>query len=215
MSENLPHPNPLPEGEGAKPEADLYRGIHEVLVSARTKARRAVNEAMVQAYWQIGRLIVEDEQQGSVRAAYGKRVLPEVAERLTTEFGKGFSLTNLKLFRQFYLAFPIGHTLCDQLSHSPLSWSHFRQVLRISNPVARDWYVTEAIAQGWSVRALDRQIGTLFYERLLLSQQKDGVRQEAVVNVGRVSVSVTRRFAPCRVTAAPNPTYGTKQGVTG
>ncbi len=172
----------------------LYTSIHEVLVAARTTARRAVNTAMVQVYWQIGRLIVEDEQGGERRAEYGKRVLSEVAERLTTEFGKGFSLTNLKLFRQFYLAFPIGHTLCDQLSKLPLSWSHFRQVLRVDNSAARDWYVTEAIAQGWSVRALDRQIGTLFYERLLLSQQKDGVHQEAVEKIAAEAPADPREF---------------------
>jgi predicted nuclease of restriction endonuclease-like (RecB) superfamily/predicted GNAT family N-acyltransferase len=158
---------------------NLYADIREVLVSSRQRARQAVNDAMVLAYWQIGRLIVEDEQRGEARAEYGKRVLVAVAKRLADEFGKGFSLTNLKLFRQFYLAFPIGHTLCDQFNRLPLSWSHFRQVLRVSSPVARDWYVSEAISQGWSVRALDRQIGTLFYERLLLSQKKDGVEQEA------------------------------------
>lgn len=158
---------------------NLYADIREVLVSSRQRARQAVNDAMVLAYWQIGRLIVEDEQRGEARAEYGKRVLVAVAKRLADEFGKGFSLTNLKLFRQFYLAFPIGHTLCDQFNQLPLSWSHFRQVLRVSSPVARDWYVSEAISQGWSVRALDRQIGTLFYERLLLSQKKDGLEQEA------------------------------------
>jgi hypothetical protein len=106
--------------------SDLYGGIREVLLASRQRARQAVNVTMVLAYWEIGRLIVEDEQAGAARAAYGKGVLSEVAQRLSVEFGKGFSLTNLKLFRQFYLAFPIGHTLCDQFSRLPLSWSHFR-----------------------------------------------------------------------------------------
>ena len=92
----------------------LYQGIRDILLSARTQVRQAVNTIMVQAYWQIGRLIVEDEQGGERRAEYGKRVLPELAKRLSAEFGTGFSITNLKMFRQFYLVFPIGHTLCDQ-----------------------------------------------------------------------------------------------------
>lgn len=102
------------QGVFAVDRSNLYAGIREVLSTSRQQARQAVNEAMVQAYWQIGRLIVEDEQQGEARAEYGKKVLPAVAKRLAEEFGKGFSLTNLKLFRQFCLAFPIGHTLCDQ-----------------------------------------------------------------------------------------------------
>lgn len=174
--------------------ADLYGSIREVLVSARTTARRAVNEAMVQAYWQIGRLIVEDEQGGERRAEYGKRVLPEVAKRLSNEFGRGFSLTNLKLFRQFYLAFPIGHTLCDQFSQTPLSWSHFRQVLRVANAAARDWYVNEAVSQGWSVRALDRQISTLYYDRLLLSQGSNAVKQEAAALIADDAPPDPREF---------------------
>lgn len=173
---------------------DLYAEIRNVLVSSRQRARKAVNDAMVEAYWQIGRLIVEDEQRGEARAEYGKGVLITVAKRLADEFGKGFSLTNLKLFRQFYLAFPIGHTLCDQFNRLPLSWSHFRQVLRVSDAQARDWYVSEAIAQGWSVRALDRQIGTLFYERLLLSQDKGATRSEALANIAAEAPPDPREF---------------------
>lgn len=171
---------------------DLYAGIRTVLVTARTTARRAVNDAMVQAYWHIGRLIVEDEQGGERRAEYGKGVLEKVAERLTAEFGRGFSLPNLRNFRQFYLAFPdeeIRYTLCSELS-----WSHFRQLMRILTPEARLWYAREAASQGWSVRALERQIGTQFYERLLLSQQKEGVRQEAVENIAAEAPADPREF---------------------
>lgn len=116
-------------------------------------------------------MIVEGEQGGEARAEYGKRVLAELAKRLSTEFGKGFSATNLKLFRQFYLAFPISHTLCDQSGLGRLSWSHFRNLLRVEDVKVRTWYANEAANQGWSVRALDRQISTLFYERLLGSQR--------------------------------------------
>ncbi len=182
-------PQEVPLGDN-----NLYADIREVLVSSKQRARQAINDAMVLAYWQIGRLIVEDEQRGEARAEYGKRVLIAVAKRLAEEFGKGFSLTNLKLFRQFYLAFPIGHTLCDQFNRLPLSWSHFRQVLRVSSPVARDWYVSEAISQGWSVRALDRQIATLFYERLLLSKDKDGIQQEALEKIAAEAPPDPREF---------------------
>ncbi|MBK5914069.1 PDDEXK nuclease domain-containing protein [Rhodocyclus purpureus] len=171
---------------------ELYAEIRRILVASRQHARQAVNEAMVQAYWQIGRLIVEDEQGGKQRADYGKKTLNEVAKRLTAEFGRGFSLANLRNFRQFYLAFPaeeIRYTLC-----SKLSWSHFRELMRVAKPEARLWYAQEAAAQGWSVRALDRQIGTLFYERLLLSQDKDETRREAVARIAEEAPPDPREF---------------------
>ena len=133
------------------PEAVMYQSIRDVLLSARTQMQRAVNDAMVQAYWQVGHLIVEGEQGGESRAEYGKGVLVELSVRLSAAFGKGFSSTNLKLFRQFYLAFPISHTLCDQSGLGRLSWSHFRQLLRVESVKVRTWYASEAAAQGWSV----------------------------------------------------------------
>jgi len=175
-----------------KHDGDLYADIRAILVSARTTARRAVNQAMVQTYWHIGRLIVEDEQGGERRAAYGQGTLAKVAERLTAEFGRGFSLPNLRNFRQFYLAFAdeaIRYTLCSELS-----WSHFRQLMRIAKPEARLWYANETVTQGWSVRALDRQISTQFYERLLLSQEKEGVRREAVENIAADAPPDPREF---------------------
>lgn len=174
--------------------ADLYTNIRAVLLSARSHVRQTINDAIVQTYWQIGRLIVEDEQGGKARAEYGKRVLDELAKRLATEFGKGYSVTNLKLFRQFYLAFPIGHTLCDQSGLGRLSWSHFRNLLRVEDIKARAWYAQEAADQGWSVRALDRQINTLFYERLLSSRDKEGVRAEAVARISEEASADPRDF---------------------
>lgn len=170
-------------------DGDLYAGIRAVLVAARTTARRAVNDAMVQAYWHIGRLIVEDEQGGERRAEYGAKLLPELAKRLTREFGKGFSAQGLWNYRQFYLSFPILSTAWRELS-----WSHYRLLMRITNPAARDWYANEAVRESWSVRALDRQIGTQFYERLLLSQQKEGVRQEAIENIAAEAPPDPREF---------------------
>ncbi len=176
------------------PHSDLYVSIRDVLLTARTHVRQTVNDAMVQTYWQIGRLIVEGEQGGEARAEYGKRVLAELAKRLSAEFGKGFSVTNLKLFRQFYLAFPISHTLCDQSVLGRLSWSHFRNLLRVEDIKARAWYANEAADQGWSVRALDRQISTLFYERLLGSQAKAGVRHEAEAQIAEHAPADPRDF---------------------
>jgi hypothetical protein len=121
---------------------DLYAEIRDILVVSRQKARQAVNEAMVQAYWQIGRLIVENEQQGELRAEYGKQVLPGLAKRLTEEFGKGFSAQSLWNFRQFYLCFPILSTVWRELS-----WSHYRMLMRVKSPVARDWYANEAVRE--------------------------------------------------------------------
>jgi predicted nuclease of restriction endonuclease-like (RecB) superfamily len=152
----------------------LHSQIRELLTAARQQVRRHVNDAMVQTYWHVGRLIVEGEQGGHARAAYGERTLPLLAERLTAEFGKGFSAQSLWSFRQFHLEFPILSTAWRELS-----WSHYRLLMRVPDVAARRWYADEAAGQGWSVRALDRQIGTLYYERLLSSQDKAAVQAEA------------------------------------
>ena len=158
--------------------ASLYSAICQVLESARKSAYKAVNFAMVQAYWQVGRLIVEDEQNGKARAEYGKKVLDDLAERLTAEFGKGFTVTNLKYMRSFYLAFPIGHALRDELS-----WTHYRLLLRVENQDARNWYMNEAVAENWSSRQLERQISVLYYDRMMLSADKSSTRTDAEENM--------------------------------
>jgi predicted nuclease of restriction endonuclease-like (RecB) superfamily len=173
----------------ATSSAILYQGIRDILLSAKTQARRAVNDAMVQAYWHVGRLIVEDEQGGEKRAEYGKRVLPELAKRLSVEFGKGFSAPSLWNYRQFYLEFPILSTAWRELS-----WSHFKMLLRVKNMQARVWYADEAVNQAWSVRALDRQISTLYYERLLGSPKQDGVREEAAKKIAIEAPTDPRDF---------------------
>lgn len=129
---------------------------------------------MVASYWEIGRLIVEHEQQGKARAAYGMRQLGEISSRLTALFGKGFTERNLRAMRQFYDIFPIRHAV-----RAELGWTHYRALLRVENPVARDWYLREAIIQNWSSRALDRQISVLYYERLLASKEQGVVEAEA------------------------------------
>ncbi len=152
----------------------LLSDIKSVIVEARAHVRQTVNNTMVHAYWQIGRLIVEDEQLGNTRAQYGKNVLKSLSTQLTADLGKGFDVTNLRNMRRFYLAFEKQETLSLELS-----WSHYNVLARIENPAARLWYMEESAQQHWSVRALERQIGTLYYERLLLSKNKQPVEQEA------------------------------------
>jgi predicted nuclease of restriction endonuclease-like (RecB) superfamily len=132
----------------------------------------------VQTCWEIGRHIVEFEQGGSDRAQYGKQLLPALAATLTEEFGKGFDVTNLRHMRGFYLAFPIRDALRRELS-----WTHYRTLLRADDAKARVWYMNESADQGWSTRALERQIGTLYYERLLASSDRREVEQEAASNI--------------------------------
>lgn len=165
--------------------------IKELLKQARQKAYSAINFAMVEAYWLIGKRIVEEEQQGEKRAEYGKRILETVSKELTAEFGKGFSLRSIRDFRNFYLTFPtllsIRQTLSAESEHSilrttfsKLSWSHFQAVMRVPNEKARMYYLTEAAQQDWSIRTLDRNISTQYYQRLLASQIKEPVEQEMV-----------------------------------
>ena len=167
MTQKKPnHAKTIPALDALGP-ADLYQGIRALLLAARTQVRQTVNTAMVQTYWHIGRMIVEDEQGGQKRAVYGKQVLQELARKLSDEFGAGFDVSNLRNMRQFFQSFPIRETLSPELS-----WSAYLSLMRIENPQARAWYAQEAAQQGWSVRALDRQISTLYYERLLSTQDK-------------------------------------------
>lgn len=156
----------------------LYGQIRAVLTQARQQSWRNVNQVMVQAYWHIGRTIVQHEQAGQARAAYGARVLEVLAERLTQEFGKGYAPQSLRNFRQFFLSFP-QETEIRSAPWSELSWTHLKTLMRVADAQARIWYANEAVSQTWSVAALDRQISTLHYERLLSSQDKVGVQTEA------------------------------------
>jgi len=150
--------------------------IKDIIFTARQKAYTAVNSAMVEAYWLIGKRIVEEEQQGNERAAYGEEIIKILSVELTKEFGSGFGTRNLWDFKKFYLTFQeaeIMHTLCAQLS-----WSHIRLIMRVENKDAQKYYLKEAAENHWSVRTLDRNISTLYYNRLLSSQIKEPVIQE-------------------------------------
>ena len=154
----------------------LLRNLRTLIQEARQKALRAVDAVQVLTCWEIGRYIVEFEQGGSIRAEYGTRLLPIPADSLTNEFGRGFDASNLRYMRLFYQAFPIR----DALRHE-LSWTHYRTLLKVDQAGARSWYMAEAAAQGWSTRALERQINTLYYERLLATSDRTSVEAEAFV----------------------------------
>lgn len=154
--------------------AELVEPIAQIIEQARAQVRQAVNSAMVQSYWHIGQMIVEHEQQGASRAQYGKQQLQQLSAQLSERLGKGFDVRNLRNMRAFYQTFPIRDAL-----RTELSWTHYRSLMRIDNPSARDWYQKEAISHNWSARALDRQISKLYYERLLASQDKALVEAEA------------------------------------
>ena len=153
---------------------DIYSEIKETLLQSRDHAYTAVNFAIVQGYWQIGRIIVEHEQNGSLRAEYGKAVLQEISEKLQQEFGGGFSVRNLQQMKKFYVLFPNTNALRSQLT-----WTHYRALLRVENDDVRNWYMEECIRSAWSSRQLERQISTLYYERLLASRDKEAVIAEA------------------------------------
>lgn len=181
-------------------EDDFIRDLKAIVKSARGRAFAAINYAQVCQNWLIGKRIVEQEQDGKERADYGKYVIKVASEVLTEEFGRGYSETNIRNFRKFYVAFPdmpiqqtvsaefqtrISQTVSDQsglpIIQTPselLPWSHYERLMRVDNLEARRWYENEAAKEMWSYRTLDRNINTQYYQRLLASQVKDGVIAE-------------------------------------
>jgi len=153
---------------------NLYKSVKEVLEAARRNVFRNINFAMVEAYWNVGRLIVELEQSGKQRAEYGKHLIKELSIKLTKDFGKGFTKTNIWYMRQFYSLFPNLHALRGELS-----WTHYRLLLRVEKETARNFYLNEAANSNWSTRQLERQINSFYFERLLSSKDKKPVLEEA------------------------------------
>lgn len=151
---------------------ETYIHIRNSVITAQSKVTSVINTAMVLAYWEIGEQIYvacgENE-----RAKYGKSLLKYLSQELTKEFGRGFDITNLRKMRQFYLTFPKRDTLCLELS-----WSHYRLIMRINNEERRKFYYQECIKSKWSVRQLERQINTLYYDRILASHDKVSVANE-------------------------------------
>jgi len=159
--------------KNSKAVESVYSRVREILETARSSAYRAVNFAMVQAYWHIGRIIVEDEQKGKARSDYGAYLLDELSKRLTAEFGKGFDRTNISKMRVFYLVYPIVDALRPQLT-----WTHYRLLLRVEKESTREFYLEECITGNWSTRQLERQINSFYYERLLASRDRKLVKAE-------------------------------------
>lgn len=142
----------------------LLEALKQVIILARRKAYKAVNSALLESYWNIGRIIIEDEQQGSERAQYGKATLKTVAKQLSEEFGKGFDERNLNNMRAFYRAFPIWNAV-----RTELSWTHYRLLSRIEDEAKKRFYLEQSIDAGWNSRTLQRSINTLYHDRVLLS----------------------------------------------
>ncbi len=185
----------------------LVNDLRSIVSKARSKAFAAVNYSLVERNWRIGQRIVEQEQNGASRAEYGKHVIEIASAALTEEFGKGFSYTNIANYKRFYLTFnnlqilqtvseefkkQKHQTLSDEFSLLPqkdqtqsiqselrlLPWSHYERLIRVEDKKAREWYAKEAFEQGWSFRTLNRNINTLYYERLLMSKKKQPVVNE-------------------------------------
>lgn len=156
----------------AERSAQTYQSIRSSIVQAQHKLNAAINTAMVTAYWEIGEQIYKacGEQD---RAGYGTQLLNYLSEKLCAEFGRGYSVPNLRNMRQFYCCFPIRYTLCSELS-----WSHYRLLMRVPDEKARTFYAEECAKASWSVRQLERQIHTMYYQRILASQDKLPVAQE-------------------------------------
>ena len=199
--------------ESKRNDSALFDRIVTILEQARSNVVQAVNSNTVVAYWLIGREIVQEIQEGEQRAGYGERVIEDLSSKLTKRFGRGFSVSNLRNFRQFYVMFqdrkpeihyPLGSELTPDEKRDPaggelgalekrktqqdlspkgfhpnLSWSHYRALMRVDKKKARDFYEIEAVACGWNKRQLERQIHSLFYKRLLVSKDKQGMLLEA------------------------------------
>lgn len=147
----------------------LYSEIKQLIEQGKSSAYRAVNFAMVQTYWEIGKLIVEDEQSGKERAEYGEALLKELSVRLTEQYGKSYSSRNLRHIRQFYRVFPKWNAV-----RSELSWTHYRLLLKVEREDAKAFYIKETLECNWNTRTLERQINSLYFERMVMTAQKEG-----------------------------------------
>ena len=157
--------------------SDVFADVKNIIEQTRSYAYQAVNVAMVQRNWLLGKRIADEELQSADRAEYGKEIICKLAEYLTERFGKGFTKSNLYQFVQFYKLFPdIFHAVSGK--SQILSWTHYRNLLRVADKSARDWYLNEAVSEMWSARTLDRNIASQYYYRLLQSQNKMAVRDE-------------------------------------
>ena len=158
---------------------DIYQEIHDLLHNARQNIISNINSTMTKTYFLIGKRIVEEEQDGNKRAEYGKNLIKMLSEKLTKEFGKGFSETNLEQMRKFFKVYGIPQTLSEEFQFN-LSWSHYLILMRIKDINARNFYEIEAFENNWSLRELKRQVNSSLYERLVLSKDKEKVKELSV-----------------------------------
>lgn len=140
----------------------LYDAVKELILNAKHRVYRMANSTLLETYWHIGKLIVEDEQEGKAKAIYGKATLKNLSEALTLEFGKGYDYTNLTNMRNFYLSFPILDSVRQELS-----WTHYRLLSRLDSEEKRNYYIQESLDSNWNSRELQRQINSLSFERVL------------------------------------------------
>ncbi len=153
---------------------NLFKEVLKLISLAKSKVQFSVNNTMTKTYFEIGKLIVEEEQKGNDRAEYGKNIISNLSKQLTQELGKGFSSTNLKQMRSFYLTYSKGQTVSDEFK---LSWSHYLMLMRLDNIEERKFYEIEAFENSWSLRELQRQFDSALYERLALSKNKEEVKK--------------------------------------
>lgn len=151
----------------------LVSDVRSIIEEGRKKAFSVAGKVAILTYWNVGRRIVEEEQQGNSRADYGKKIIPALAESLTSKYGSGYSKRNLAYYRKFYLEFSDFEILHTHVQN--LNWSHIRRILSVSNPEARNWYLKTAAKDMWSVKTLDRNISTRYYERRLAAQCDDKI----------------------------------------
>lgn len=150
-----------------QPSSSIIDDVRKIIADARTQAVRSIDSCRVRMYWQIGRRIVEEEQNGDRRAEYGKYIIRDLAKTLEPEYGSGFGVRQLELCRQFYALYPIANAVRSQLN-----WTQYKLLIRISDPDKREYYELETVHSAWTARELERQINSLLYERLLLSNDK-------------------------------------------
>lgn len=182
-----------------QPNGELFTAIKSIIQTARENSYRAVNSFLLESYWQIGRLIIEDEQKGATRAQYGKAVLRNLAVLLTQEFGKGFDFTNLTNMRKFYLAFPIFDAV-----RQTLSWTHYRILSRLDSSEKREYYMNQSIENGWNTRQLERNIHTLYFERCI-----DG-KNEGYAGAEKVSAHIKDPYIFEFLGMSPNESFSEK-----
>ena len=154
-----------------KQNLSLYDSIKEIIIQSRQRLFRMANSALLETYWHIGKIIVEDEQEGLSKAKYGKATLKNLANQLTSEFGKGFDERNLNNMRAFYNAFPIWNAL-----RTELSWTHYRLLSRLDSEIKRKYYLEETITGNWNSRELQRQINSMAFERVVKQIPKQDTR---------------------------------------